>query len=62
MAGEIAPKKVAGLEGREVTFTVDGETVRIDGAKVIKPDTEASNGVIHVTDKVLMPPVVVVEK
>lgn len=58
MAGDIAPEKVATLEGREATFTLDGETVMIDGAKVIKSDTEASNGVIHVIDKVLMTPVV----
>ena len=60
MAANIAPEKVATLEGREATFTVDGETVMIDGARITKPDTEASNGVIHVIDRVLMPPVVVV--
>ena len=29
--------------------------VRVDGAKVVKADIRASNGVIHVIDKVLLP-------
>jgi uncharacterized surface protein with fasciclin (FAS1) repeats len=33
--------------------TADG--VKVDGAKVVKTDIEASNGVIHVIDSVLMP-------
>lgn len=62
MAENIAPEKVATLEGREAVFTVDGETVMMDGAKIIKQDIEATNGVIHVIDRVLIPPVVVVEE
>lgn len=30
-------------------------TVTIDDAKVVKTDIEASNGVIHVIDSVIMP-------
>jgi uncharacterized surface protein with fasciclin (FAS1) repeats len=30
--------------------------VTVDGAKVVKADVMASNGVIHVIDKVIMPP------
>lgn len=56
MAENVAPEKVVTVNGKEVTFTVDGETVMIDGAKVIKADIEGSNGVIHVIDKVLLPP------
>lgn len=47
------PLKTA--EGSEATMTLDGDTVMIDGAKVIEADVEASNGVIHVIDKVLLP-------
>lgn len=36
--------------------TVDGSTVQIGPATVIQPDVEASNGVIHVIDTVLLPP------
>ncbi|MBL8956967.1 MAG: fasciclin domain-containing protein [Myxococcaceae bacterium] len=46
--------KVKTVEGREVTIgTKSGVTV--DAAKVTKTDIEASNGVIHVIDTVIMP-------
>jgi uncharacterized surface protein with fasciclin (FAS1) repeats len=43
------------VQGQNVTIKVDGQTVMIDGAKVIKTDIEASNGVIHVIDSVILP-------
>ncbi len=55
MAADVAPMKVATAAGSEATVTMDGETVMIDGAKVVRTDIEASNGVIHVIDKVLIP-------
>ena len=42
------------VQGQSVTFTVRG-TVQVDSATVVTPDIEASNGVIHVIDSVLMP-------
>lgn len=56
MAADVAPMKVATAGGAEATITVDGDTVMIDAAKVVKTDIIASNGVIHVIDKVIMPP------
>lgn len=47
--------KAKTVQGGEVTFTLDGGA-KIDGANVVTPDIEASNGVIHVIDKVIMPP------
>ncbi len=44
------------LEGKQVSISVDGDTVRINNAAVIIPDIETSNGVIHVIDQVLLPP------
>ena len=47
------------LEGRSVQFQVDDGTVTLMGqntATVAKADIEASNGVIHVIDSVLLPP------
>ncbi len=55
MAADVAPMEVASLEGRNITVGVDGEKVMVDGANVVKTDVEASNGVIHVIDAVLMP-------
>lgn len=47
------------LEGRSIQFQVDDDTVRLMGqntATVVQADIEASNGVIHVIDSVLLPP------
>jgi transforming growth factor-beta-induced protein len=43
------------LEGKTLTIKVEGETVMIDGAKVIKTDIVCKNGVIHVIDAVVLP-------
>ncbi len=45
------------LNGDEATFTVADGAVSIGDATVTQPDVIASNGIIHVIDKVLMPPV-----
>jgi len=37
--------------------TLDGETVRINNAAVVMADVEASNGIVHAIDGVLLPPV-----
>ena len=44
------------LNGNNVTFAVDGESVSINDANVTTADVVASNGIIHVIDKVLLPP------
>ena len=43
------------VEGSSVTVSIDGDTVMVGDATVTQPDIEASNGVIHVIDSVLMP-------
>ena len=60
--GRITSDQLAGR--RSMPATVAGPTVRVDGrngvqvneARVIQADVGASNGVIHVIDRVLMPP------
>ncbi|MFC7706461.1 fasciclin domain-containing protein [Plastorhodobacter daqingensis] len=42
------------VQGSEVTITLEGGP-KIDGANIVTPDIEASNGVIHVIDAVIMP-------
>jgi len=54
MAKDIKPGKVKTLQGGELTLSTTGG-VTVDGAKVIKADIVADNGVIHVIDTVLMP-------
>ena len=44
------------LEGSTVDIKVSGGKVFVGGAQVVKADVAASNGVIHVISKVLIPP------
>jgi uncharacterized surface protein with fasciclin (FAS1) repeats len=46
---------VATVNGAEVTFTLEGGP-KINGANIIQADIAASNGVIHVIDAVILPP------
>ena len=43
------------LQGQEVTVTINDMGVFIDDAQVTMADIEASNGIVHVIDAVLMP-------
>ena len=59
--GKVMAKDVVNLSsattasGESVTISVMGDKVMIDDAQVIITDIEASNGVIHVIDSVLIP-------
>ena len=57
MSADIAGTKVDAptVQGQSVSIdATDGVTV--DGASVVSADVETSNGVIHVIDKVILPP------
>ena len=45
------------VNGDKAKFGVSGSTVTVGTATVTTADVQASNGIIHVIDKVLMPPV-----
>src|SRR5271166_6482516 len=57
MSSALAGKKtmVKTVEGSQATIDAIGGGVKIDNATVTKADIEASNGVIHVIDAVIMP-------
>ena len=44
------------VQGASLPIVASGGTVTVGGAKVVTADVKASNGVIHVIDKVLLPP------
>ena len=44
------------VNGDNATFAVTNETVMINDANVTTQDVAASNGIIHIIDKVLLPP------
>jgi uncharacterized surface protein with fasciclin (FAS1) repeats len=62
VAGKVPAAKVVKLRsattanGARVRIRVSGSSVFVDGAKVTKPDVMASNGIIHVINRVLIPP------
>ena len=46
---------VATLAGSDVAVTKTDDSVMIDNATVVAADIQASNGVIHAVDTVIMP-------
>ena len=62
MSGEVTASAVndgmnaEALNGDDLSFTVTDGVVMVNDATVTSADVMASNGVIHVIDKVLMPP------
>ena len=55
MAADVTAGDVATVEGQTVALATDGG-VTVNGANVVTADVEASNGVIHVIDAVILPP------
>ena len=61
VAGEVDSAQVAKMssaktvEGQSVKIAAASGGVTVDGAKVVKADVRASNGVIHVIDSVILP-------
>ena len=55
-ADVVALKEAETVNGAMVGVKVDGSNVMINNAEVTTADIDASNGVIHVIDTVLLPP------
>jgi len=49
-------QKLKTVQGDTLEVRIAGGEVTVNGAKVATPDVEASNGVVHVIDEVLIPP------
>jgi transforming growth factor-beta-induced protein len=59
MSSDLEPTQtVATVQGEEVTVTLDDAGAMVNDANIVQTDLEASNGVIHVIDAVLLPPTV----
>lgn len=56
MAKDVKAGEVPTVQGEKIKVSIQGSTVMVNTAKVVKTDITASNGVIHVIDAVLMPP------
>lgn len=56
MAADVVKIKSAKtVQGSSATVKVNGSSVMIDGANVVKTDIVTDNGVIHVIDSVILP-------
>ncbi len=68
VSGRVYSEAVVGIDeattllGSDVHITVEDGKVMINNAQVIATDIDASNGVIHVIDTVLLPPAPVVDE
>lgn len=49
-------QKAKTVQGENVSVSIMGGSVKISGAKVVAADVKAKNGVVHVIDKVILPP------
>ncbi len=57
MAGDIMGKETMAetVQGQALDIDATGDAVMVDAATVVQADIEASNGVIHVIDTVVLP-------
>jgi uncharacterized surface protein with fasciclin (FAS1) repeats len=55
-AADVKTMALSTAQGANLNVKVDGSTVMVNDAKVIKTDVMASNGIIHWIDSVVMPP------
>jgi len=53
---DVKPGNVKTLEGATIALARAGNFVTVEDAMVEQADIAASNGVVHVVDRVMMPP------
>lgn len=56
MAKDVKPGAVKTVQGADAMVSKRGNSVMVGKAKVVKADVDATNGVVHVIDTVLLPP------
>jgi uncharacterized surface protein with fasciclin (FAS1) repeats len=55
MAADVHTMQLSTMNGKPLNVVLDGNTVMVNGATVVKANIVCSNGVIHWIDQVLMP-------
>ena len=56
IAAEVKNGPVESVQGANLALSRSGTFVTVEDAEVTTPDVKATNGVVHIVDKVLMPP------
>jgi uncharacterized surface protein with fasciclin (FAS1) repeats len=49
-------KQTGTAQGKPVAFAVAAGSVSVNGARIVKPDIDCANGMVHAIDTVLLPP------
>jgi uncharacterized surface protein with fasciclin (FAS1) repeats len=49
-------KQTGTVQGKPVIFGASGAIMTVNGAKIVKPNVDCSNGMVHAIDAVLLPP------
>ena len=49
-------KQTGTVQGKPVSFGSSGATLTVNGARIVKPNVDCSNGMVQVIDTVLLPP------
>jgi uncharacterized surface protein with fasciclin (FAS1) repeats len=55
-ASQLKSGSVKTAAGTAVNVQVNGQKVTVDRSQVTQPDLQAANGVVHIVDRVLLPP------
>jgi uncharacterized surface protein with fasciclin (FAS1) repeats len=42
--------------GSSINIDVDGSQVKVNEAQIVEPDLKATNGVVHIVDRIILPP------
>jgi uncharacterized surface protein with fasciclin (FAS1) repeats len=50
-------KQTGTVQGKPVTFGTAAGALTVNGARIVKPNVDCSNGMVHVIDAVLLTPV-----
>jgi len=56
LSSDLVAGDVTTAQGEDVTITITGSKVMVNDANVVTADIESGNGIVHVIDKVLVPP------
>jgi len=57
LAADVKNSKAKTLQGSDIELSKAGDFVTVESAAVTQADLQASNGVVHIVDTVLTPPV-----
>jgi len=55
MARDVKSGEVMTLQGTTLTAAVSSSDLRVNGARIVRPDGAATNGVVHGIDAVILP-------